>query len=233
MTTEGVFESTVEEAKRHPYWIVGGVLGLVALFWLLSSSSSSAKSGTGQNFTFSYGPSDAQVLAGTQLAIAQAGDQTAVTLQGMQTGQATAVAQDYYGYLTNNSANALAATVNTNSTASQIAGINGSTALAEAISGNTTQAQIVGLQTGAATQIAGLQAASADAIASTASATQIAQAGYASQTSIGLANIADNAQWNHDVLAYDTATAITGSAERLAAGGIQNISTPYETIGVQ
>lgn len=95
--SEGVVESTVDEAKRHPWLIVGGFVALVLVIYLASGKKATPA------FRFSYGPSDAQVLAGTQLAIAQAQDQTKVSLMGQLAG----VYHDYFGYLATNSANTL------------------------------------------------------------------------------------------------------------------------------
>lgn len=129
---DSVVESTIEEAKRHPYWIVGGVVGLVVLIYLLSGS---GKAAAPQDFKFSYGPSDAQVQAGTALALGQAQNQTAVSLANIQASNQTAIAGDYYSYLATagktsadasvtiaagNNATSIANTANTNATQQQI-----------------------------------------------------------------------------------------------------------------
>jgi hypothetical protein len=204
MAEEGVIGATIEETKRHPYLIVGGLVAVVVVLWIVSSGTGSKTAA--QPFTFSYGPSDTQVKAGTALAIAQAGDQTAVTLAGMQSTQNTAIAQDYFGYLSTNSANQLAATVNTNGTAVQVSALNNASdqiasnnaltatvsgqyyANATAMNGNATQAQIAGIQAGTAqTQILSTERLGADT-----NATQLAMAGYAMQTTLGVQNIQAN-----------------------------------------
>jgi hypothetical protein len=96
---------TVDTVEKYPWWIAGGVAALLALWWWLSPSGTAKGNGTPPNFQFSYGPSDANVAAGTQLAIQQGHDQTQMsmaTLNAQTQGQA---AGDYYGYLTTNSAN--------------------------------------------------------------------------------------------------------------------------------
>lgn len=156
MAEEGVIGSTMEEAKRHPYLIVGGFVAVVALLWVLSSSGGSSKA---QNFTFSYGPSDAQIAAGTAQQISTQQAQTAVSLANTQAATQTAVSQDYFGYLTNNSANLLAATINTNATAATISGQNNNTAVIasnNALTGliNTNQTTLADDMNGNATQLA-------------------------------------------------------------------------------
>lgn len=106
---DGVIDSTIEEAKAHPWLVVGGFVALAALLWYLSGPKATAP----QSFQFSYGPSDAQVKAGTALSIAQAGNQAA--LSAAQIGATTQehVYDSYFGYLTNagNNAATQAATV--------------------------------------------------------------------------------------------------------------------------
>lgn len=80
---EGVVGSTWEEFKAHPYIIAGAVGAVVILLWYASRAKPGA---TPQQFAFSYGPSDAQVQAGTALAIAQQGDQTALSVANLQAG---------------------------------------------------------------------------------------------------------------------------------------------------
>lgn len=94
--SEGVIDSTVEEVKAHPWIFVGGFVVLAGLLWYLSGPKATAP----QSFNFSYGPSDAQVKAGTALAIAQAGNQTAISAQQIQSTTQEHVYDDYFGYLT-------------------------------------------------------------------------------------------------------------------------------------
>jgi hypothetical protein len=91
--SEGVVESTKTMFARHP-WIFGG--GLVALIVVLYVFSGSSKQKNPQNFTFSIGPTDAQLKNQTDLAIAQGNNQTAVSLAGIKSG----IADDYFDYLT-------------------------------------------------------------------------------------------------------------------------------------
>lgn len=115
---EGVVGSTWEEFKAHPYIIAGAVGVVVILLWYNSRAKPGA---TPQQFAFSYGPSDAQVQAGTQLAIAQQADQTALSVATLQSGIAgqqitadSAAATDYFGYLTGANNNSLAALKDSN-----------------------------------------------------------------------------------------------------------------------
>jgi hypothetical protein len=101
-----VWSETVDMAERHPFWIAGGFVAIVLLIVFAKGSGTSTKP---QNFTFSYGPSDAQVLAGTQLQIAQAADQSAISAATIQADTTTKVSNDYFNYLTGNSANQLTA----------------------------------------------------------------------------------------------------------------------------
>lgn len=94
--SEGVVDSTVEEVKAHPWIFIGGFVALAGLLWYLSGPKATAP----QAFTFSYGPSDAQVKAGTALAIAQAGNQTAISAQQIQSTTQEHVYDDYFSYLT-------------------------------------------------------------------------------------------------------------------------------------
>lgn len=101
MAEEGVVEATWTEAKLHPWLIGGAVAAIVLVLWW----NGRAKTQPAQNFTFSYGPSDAQVQAGTALAIAQQADQTNLAKATIQAG----TDQDYFNYLAtasnNNSTN--------------------------------------------------------------------------------------------------------------------------------
>lgn len=107
---EDLAEATVGQFKRHP-WIWAGIAVVIigGLFLLKGSGSQAASS-----YTFSYGPSDAQVAAGTQLQIAQAADQTATNMQTAQLAAQQSEVGDYLSYLTTNSANNLSATQNNN-----------------------------------------------------------------------------------------------------------------------
>jgi len=105
MATEGVIGNTVGEFKAHPWLIGGAFVALVLLIWFLKSG----KTSTPQSFNFSYGPSDAQVLAGTQLSIAQQADQTQLAIANLQATNGATTTNDYFNYLTqaNNNATAI------------------------------------------------------------------------------------------------------------------------------
>ena len=145
--TDGVVDATEQTFKSHPFLIGGGLLAVVVLFYVLSKPKAAATS----NFTFSTGPSDAQIQAGTAQQIATQADQTAVTLaninagayvQGQQYSSATAlgVAADQYGaidtlgslqaYTTvTGDQTSLSATQNTNATNLALANVAGNTDL--------------------------------------------------------------------------------------------------------
>jgi len=124
-----VIEATEQEFSAHPYIIGGSVAALVLIIYL-----SSRKSSGGQTASFSYnlGPSDANIQAGTQLAIAQLQAQQA----SAQTAAATTAAGDYFSYLTSNSLNQLNAVQNTNGTALLMNYNNNSTSMANTIQNN-------------------------------------------------------------------------------------------------
>lgn len=121
---EGVVSATMETARAHPAWVVGGVVGLVAVLWLVSRK----KAKEPQAFSFNYGPSDAQVQAGTQLAIAQQADQTQVTLANINATASSAAVSSYFDYLTNHSKDQLAAANAGFASANHIADVQGNTA---------------------------------------------------------------------------------------------------------
>lgn len=229
---EGVIESTVAEAKAHPVLIIGGLVAVVALLWIVSSGST--KANKGQNFSFSYGPSDAQIAAGTAQQIATQQAQTAVSLANINAGTTSTVAQDYFGYLANHSADTLTATLNGNATAAQIAGIN--TQAQVTINGqnnNTAVTQsnnlLTGLintnQTTSANDMNGNATALAIATNTNATAAQIAAGHDAS----GLAAILSNNQTSitNQGLATSTAYAIDhdNNATSLAALYANNATT--------
>jgi hypothetical protein len=88
----GVVNATVTEFKRHPYIIVGCVVALVLII-ALSRGSGASKA---QNFSFSYGPTDAQMKNQTALAVSENANQTAVSIAGIQ----AQTYGDYFSYLT-------------------------------------------------------------------------------------------------------------------------------------
>lgn len=123
---EGVVGSTWEEFKAHPYIIAGAVGAVVILLWYASRAKPGA---TPQQFAFSYGPSDAQVQAGTQLAIAQQADQTALSVATLQTTAGTHNADSYFSYLTGANNNSLAALQDSNATGIAINASNNATSI--------------------------------------------------------------------------------------------------------
>lgn len=104
MAEEGVFEATWTEAKAHPYVIGGAVVLLVLALWYFGTSKSAGS--TPQQFAFSYGPSDAQVQAGTALQIAQQADATQLAAANIAAGLQTTGTNDYFNYLTQANNNA-------------------------------------------------------------------------------------------------------------------------------
>jgi hypothetical protein len=136
---EGIIDDTIGEARQHP-WLIGGiVVAVVVLVYFLGSKPATPTAAN--NFRFSYGPSDAQVVAGTQLAIAQSGQQTALSVAtlGASNQQALATTQagidtSYFNYLTTagqTNANAATSIAATNANyAYQTVSSNNATALA-------------------------------------------------------------------------------------------------------
>ena len=146
--SEGVIGATTEQFKSHPYLWGGLLVGVVVLVYFYSSGSKSAGS-SAQSFNFSYGPSDAQVVAGTQLQIAQVNANAQAAMAATNGTASTAIAGDYFNYLATNSANQLTATQ-------------------QEVAAATT---INGQNVGEATYVAGLQSASS--LASIAGTTQV------------------------------------------------------------
>ncbi len=126
----GIVEATEGAFSRHPFLWGGGFLAVVVLLYVYSGSSKSPNSAA-QSFNFSYGPSDAQVVAGTQLQIAQVQANAQSSQLATQTASNDLIAQDYFGYLTNNSANSLTATMGAQSTSAAIAGLQSKGQLAQ------------------------------------------------------------------------------------------------------
>lgn len=177
MAEEGVVGSTVSSLKAHPALIIGAVVGVVALLWIVSKRKAAP-----ENFTFSYGPSDQQVKAGTELAIAQAADQTQVSLAQMASTDNRATATSYFDYLTHNSANQLQATTIGGQDAISLAQIKSNTAqyIANVNAGTAQHGQDTAAYTStyntaqgfaSATQIAGINAGVAEHAADLASYT--------------------------------------------------------------
>jgi hypothetical protein len=119
VAVEEVFEDTVDEVKSHPWLFIGGFAVLVVIILWMKRGSSSA----GQNFTFSYGPSDAQVAAGTQLAIAQQADQTSLAQSTLAASTASTVYGDYFSYLAQQGNNAVTVNQSNNNLAADNANI--------------------------------------------------------------------------------------------------------------
>jgi hypothetical protein len=135
MAEESVIGATWAEAKLHPYLIGGAVAVLAVLIWYMSRPSPAA---TPQNFSFSYGPSDAQVRAGTALQIAQQADTTSLAMANIQAGVQSQTAQDYFSYLTTNSANQLDAAQSGDNAQIAINAQNNGAALQKGINDNLT-----------------------------------------------------------------------------------------------
>lgn len=120
--SEGVLSATTEQFEAHPYVWGGVLLGVVAVVYLYSKSGKTTAAA--QSFNFSYGPSDAQVVAGTQLQIAQVNANAQASMAASNNSAATTVAGDYYSYLTNASANTLSASQDQTAAAVAINGQN-------------------------------------------------------------------------------------------------------------
>lgn len=142
---EGIFEDTVEATENHPYLILGSVGAVVLIIYFMRS-----KSSAGQNFSFSYGPSDAAIISGNQLTASQQADNAALSIANTNAKASEAVYGDYFGYLAGDSSNRLAATKNTNASAvainantNQYAGImNASNNTAKIVASNDALAAI-------------------------------------------------------------------------------------------
>ncbi len=147
---DGVISATVGEAKAHPWLIGGSVLAIVVLVWVMSRGSSTPAAA---NFSFSSGPSDSQVTAGTNLAIAQAADQTALSGATLTANTQTALASDYYGYLANAGQTAASTTATNDSYALQTTQDNNATALAGLTSTNATNYAINATTSGNAAMV--------------------------------------------------------------------------------
>lgn len=188
-----------DKIKAHPYLVGGVAIAGVVLLYLYSKSSGSSGA---SNFTFSTGPSDAQVVAGTNLQIAQVQANAAVAAQQSQDTAAQSIYQDYFGYLSNNSANQLAAVKNTN--AANVSGAN--LAAQTADYGANANVQIANAQYGSANYIAAQQAASATAI----NAQNVGATEYVASTQADVAN-------QQNAYAYSENLNSTNVAYQLAA----------------
>jgi hypothetical protein len=193
MSEGGVLTATVSTAKRHPWLIGGGFLALVLLLYVFGRSKTVPAPAS---FQFSYGPTNAQIQAGTQLAIAEHEDQTRVSLANTSAG----IYSDYFDYLSssgkaNNTASVQEAqiaadtskyTVNANAQAaiklSQMSNQTAQAATAAQLSatlhGQDTALQTVNLNDAAAKYVAQLTAQTAQ----TATAAANYQAGLSAQT---------------------------------------------------
>jgi hypothetical protein len=200
MAEEGVMAATTGVAESHP-WIIGGaVLGVVVVLYLLSSSK--AAPAAPQGFNFTYGPSNAQVAAGTQLAIAQAADQTSLSVATLQAGTAAGNASQYFNYLTQA----------------------GTTAAATAATTASYNYQATTQNIAAQTQVALANTAATASTQAAAIAAQTVQAGYATSVSLNNTNQTDATQLAS--IAAAKAVAInTTDMNTVAAGGSASTST--------
>jgi hypothetical protein len=94
MTFSDMADAVVDGVENHPYLTIGGFAGLLGVLYLMKR-----KSAKPAQFQFTYGPSDTNIKAGTALAIAQAGNQSALSRATLQADTAKTVYQDYFGYL--------------------------------------------------------------------------------------------------------------------------------------
>ena len=177
-----------EQFKRHPLIWGGAVAGLLLLIWLASSGTSKPQTTT---FSFGIGPSDAQVIAGTQLQITQTQAQQAATTAQLQASTEQTIAGDYYSYLTAANNNGLAATLNSNLTSKDIAQLQ--TTGAVTINGQNTQEATYAATLASKTQIQQSNNLLAATMASV-------------QGSVNIANIQAQASAVHDFTALAAAT---------------------------
>jgi hypothetical protein len=119
--TESVIEATTDQFKSHPYLWGGLLIGIVAVVYFSSGKKTTAAPAT---FSYSYGPSDAAIAAGTALSIAQTNANAQVSMAASDTTAKTAIYSDYFGYLKNNLATQLTASENANATSVAINGQN-------------------------------------------------------------------------------------------------------------
>jgi hypothetical protein len=93
--------------KYWPYYVGGFIAVAIIVFLYLKGKTSS--SGTVSNFTYSDGPTDAQIAAGTAQQDQQQADQTAVSLANINATASTANTSTFASLLATNSANSLSA----------------------------------------------------------------------------------------------------------------------------
>jgi hypothetical protein len=141
-----VIEDIEDSVSAHWPYYLGGFIAVLVFVYLYYSSAGSKSSGGTSNFTYSIGPSDAQIAAGTAQQNQLQADQTAVSLANINATASTAEAGDYFNYLTTNSANQLSAVTNTNAT--QLAAVTNtnSTGLAETQASDSTALAAAGYQ---------------------------------------------------------------------------------------
>ena len=237
-----VVGATVDAFKAHPV-IWGGVLvGAIAIVWLASRGSSS--SAEPQQFTFGYGPSDAQVAAGTALQIAQVQANAYSASAAANNATATTVAQDYFGYLANNSANGLtaqqdalatAATINGQNVggASYAAGLNlqgllNTNATQQAIASNNNSTQLAALIN--TNQTAWNTTQNNNLVALNTNATNLAAVQSNNATALAAVTSNNNTAWatvqnNNGTALAEQAASINGSLQAQSVAGQQQIAT--------
>ena len=143
-----MFQRFGEIFRRHPLWIVGGVIALVILIWLMMRGGS-----TPQMAVYSSGPTDAQVQGAYALQAAQI-NANAATAQAQLSNEATA----------NNNATALALNAQNTNVANLINSQNSAAAVAINANSNSAAIQINGQNVAAATNITAINAQTAAAI---------------------------------------------------------------------
>jgi hypothetical protein len=138
----------------HKYWpyLLGGGIAVLGLVWLFFSGSSSSSNTGASNFTYSVGPTDAQIAAGTAQQNQIQADQTAVSLANIQAGSIATLGGDQLSADTtadNDTANIAGAALNTSIVSGQTAAnisannVNAILALADG-SGNDTAIDAIG-----------------------------------------------------------------------------------------
>jgi hypothetical protein len=191
-----VLEATEQEFSAHP-WIIGGAVAALVIL-LMVTHKSSTTSTPAASFSYNIGPSDAQVQAGTSLAIAQGADQTALAIANTQAttaaGQQSSTAGimgNYFNYLTaagqqqvalgtTQSNNALALGLTQSNNALSLGTTQSNNSLAATANTNATNLTTAENATATQQAIAANNNATALSINST-------NQGYAYQTAVGVA----------------------------------------------
>jgi hypothetical protein len=126
--------------KHWPYYVGGFIAVAIIVFLYLKGKTSS--SGTVSNFTYSDGPTDAQIAAGTAQQDQQQADQTAVSLANINATASTTNTSTFASLLATNSANSLSAINSDNATAEQQDEEAGNVSLINTVNNDDTQLRL-------------------------------------------------------------------------------------------